>query len=147
MNFYIANPVSGATPTFDGFNGRIWMGAVKPGGATAVSSYVEWMGIKPAVDGTGTDFIKDLKPASAYDETTDTTDNWWTDPTEATRLPAVTAANTKAVGHENGEGLCVESWVLSSTAVACVRVKGTVYRNMKTSVLTYALNNVNGDTP
>ena len=69
MNFYIANPVSGVTPSYDGFNGRVWMNAIKKDGdTTPVSSYVEWIGNNADVTG-GATHVKDLKPASAYDDT------------------------------------------------------------------------------
>jgi len=119
------------------------MSAVKANAAAGVpvSSYVEWVGQYNDMAQTS-QHKKDLKPASAYDETTDSApvDNWWTDPTEATRT--VSTATAKATGVTDS-GLCVESWVLSPTSVACVRVKGTAYRNMKSSIQTYAQNDAN----
>ena len=71
MNFYIANPNSGVTPAYDGFNGRVWMTAVKAdsGNSVPVSSYVEWIGANADVNQAGAVHVKDLKPASAYDDT------------------------------------------------------------------------------
>ena len=47
------------------------MTAVKAdsGNNVPVSSYVEWIGVKTDVAQSGADHIKDLKPASAYDDT------------------------------------------------------------------------------
>lgn len=109
------------------------MTAVKAdsGNNVPVSSYVEWIGVKTDVAQSGADHIKDLKPASAYDDTqTDTQDNWWTDTTEKTR------STSTPTDQATGTNLCIEEWVLSATAVACVRVRGTVYRNWQASVAT-----------
>jgi hypothetical protein len=77
MQFMVANPVSGSSPAFDGFNGRVWVtGKTGTGdGVTKPSVWVEWMA---STDGSGsTAHVYDLTPSSFTDETTDSTvDNW-----------------------------------------------------------------------
>ena len=131
MQLMIANPTSGASVPFDGFNGRVWFNP-KTGtgdGVTLPSMRVEWL---LSTDGTspGTAHMYDLKPTSATDETVDTTtDNWRLLSTEAVHDDAGSAPST------TGTNLCKETWVYSNTAVACMKVTGTFERNMNVSVV------------
>ena len=132
MQFMIANPTSGATVPYDGFNGRTWFTAQTGSndGVTMPSVFVEWM---RSTDGTspGTAHMYDLKPSSATDETVDTvTDNWTTLATEAKHLDGSDPVDgTKS-------NLCKEQWTFSNTSVACVKVTGTASRDMTVSAVT-----------
>ena len=138
MQLMIANPTSGASVPFDGFNGRVWFNA-KTGtgdGVTLPSMRVEWVG---TTDGTapGTNHMYDLKPTSATDETPDTTTNNWTvDPSEAKHDDTANGNPGTGTVSTTGTNLCKETWVYSNTAVACMKVTGTFSRDMNVSVVT-----------
>ena len=132
MQLFIANPTAGATVTFDGFNGAVWFNYKRgqDDGVTYPEMRVEWKG---TVDGqpAGAAHNYDMQPTDAVTVgTADTTNNWRILSTEAVHDDAGTAAST------TGTNLCVEQWVYSNTAVACMKVKGTFERNMVTSVAT-----------
>ena len=132
MQLFIANPTSGLAPTFDGFNGAVWFNYKRGNddGVTYPEMRVEWKG---TVDGqpAGTTHNYDMQPSDATGTsiTADTTDNWRLLSTEAIHDDAGTAVSS------TGTNLCVEQWVYSNTAVACMKVKGTFERNMATSVV------------
>lgn len=72
-----------------------------------------------------------MKPTSATDETLDTTtDNWSLLGTEAKH------SDDGAGTIGTGTNLCKEQWIFSNSAFACVKVTGTVTRDMKVSVVT-----------
>lgn len=140
MQLFIANPTAGATVTFDGFNGAVWFNYKRgqDDGVTYPQMRVEWLG---SVDGQalGTAHNYDMQPSDATTlGTADTTDNWRLLSTEAIHDDANTQVSS------TGTDLCVEQWVYSNTAVACMKVKGTFERNMATS--TVAGNNSVADT-
>jgi len=89
---------------------------------------VEWLG---TVDGlaAGAAHNYDTQPTDATTiGAADATQNWRILTTEAVHEDATTSVST------TGTNLCVEQWVYSNTAVACMKVKGTFERNMQASV-------------
>ena len=137
-----ANPTSGATVTNDGFDAHVWFNPKRGDGTGTVlpSMLVEWVGT-PDAAAVGTPQKKDMKNTAVFTPViTETTDNWRLSSTEMIH------DDTNNQVAQSGTNLCAETWVYSNTAVACMKVTGTIDRNMKVSVASTTPANTIDDT-
>lgn len=96
----MANPTSGATPTYDGFGGKAWVSGNPGTGAGDASVLAEWV-VAEDGQGGGAAFVYDLVPSVNFATERDTLDQW--------TLLATEAKYQDGVGHDTtNTNLCVE---------------------------------------
>ena len=137
-----ANPTSGAAIANDGFDAQVWFNPKRGDGTATVlpTMLVEWVRAIDALDTTA-ELKRDINQGTLFTTINRdvTTDNW--------RLLSTEMIHDD-VGNQvaqTGTNLCKETWVFSNTAVACMKVTGTLERNMKVSETTVSPANT-GDT-
>lgn len=132
FQFFIQKPT--ASTVYDGFNGKAFVTGKTGSGETTGTVVtppeiiVQWLDKLDGIS-TGTSHVKDLFPSADFDVSADTVDNWTYLATDM-KWDDSTTTGVLGVG---GTNLCAETWLLSNTAIACVKMTGTASRDWTVS--------------